>query len=72
MYIVGASIRACRHIDRNLVTFEKDNVIFIAVLAPLRNSQPSHVVGGSQFLDMDNEDEEELVQNIPQNSRSSM
>lgn len=56
----GASIHACRNVDRHIAALEEDKAIFDAVLAPLirptvtrRPRQPRVVIG---LDDMDDED----------------
>ena len=71
--VAGASIHACRNVNRHIAALEEDKAIFEAVLAPLirapvtrRPRQPRVVMG---LDDMD--DEDIVVEPIVKKSRFS-
>jgi hypothetical protein len=57
----GASITACRKLNRHIVALEADEVIFKAILHPMiraTNTAPSDVISTASLVD---EDEEPLL-----------
>ena len=49
VYVSSASIHICQHSGQHLVAFERNIVIFNAILAPLHDSTSSPLIGGSQL-----------------------
>jgi hypothetical protein len=72
VFIVVASIHACRRSGRHLVAFEKDSAIFDAILAPLCDSLPPPIVHGLQSINMACEDDDECIQKVLRKSRLSV
>ena len=59
MYVEGASIHACWRSGCHLIAFKNDSKNFYAILAPLRDTTKSFVLGGMQTQAMARKDEDE-------------
>jgi hypothetical protein len=71
LFIASASIHVCHRSGRHLVAFERNLVIFDAILVPLCDSLPPPIVHGLQSINMACEDDDEPIRKVPRKSRLS-